>query len=100
MILAAPPPRPHRSHPAPVPARSRLRRHRPRPPQACIPGCDTKAAAPLALLPATMVAAPFPIPTALRAWVSVTGSRPRALDPCRADKVVADSLDYVRVVIA
>jgi hypothetical protein len=45
----------------------------------------------------TAAAVPFPIPTALRAWVSVTGSRPRALDPCRADTVVADSLGCVRV---
>ena len=29
--------------------------------------------------------APFPIPIALRVWVSVTGSLPRDLDPCRAD---------------
>jgi len=42
---ATPPPRPHRTHPAPVLARSRPRHRHPRPPQACIPGCDTKAAA-------------------------------------------------------
>jgi len=35
--LAAPPPRPHRAPPC--------ARARPRPPQACISGCDTKAAA-------------------------------------------------------
>ena len=45
----------------------------------------------------TVATAPFPIPTALRAWVSAMGSRPRALDPCRANTVVADSLSYVDV---
>ncbi|CAD6265004.1 unnamed protein product [Miscanthus lutarioriparius] len=55
-------------------------------------------AAPLPHHLPTAAAAPFPILIALRAWVSVTGSRPRALDPCRADTAVADSLGYIHVV--
>jgi hypothetical protein len=37
----------------------------------------------------TAAAAPFPISTALHVWLSVTGNRPWALDPCRTDVAVA-----------
>ena len=46
---------------------------------------------------ATVASMPFPIPTALRAWVLVMGNHPWALDPCSTKVAVADSLGCIRV---